>query len=623
MSPTDPELMFPAWQQRCQDDAAALVDQVLPATNTAGIDTPAELRPAWRQSLRALLSQPGARPAPDDLPSPLAAPTAGMTGALAGLSLMSDDEVNEHIATRRMVQAMEGAAEWPLRDLFNRCLVWRWHAEHLGYCSPVLLEPPVLAQSLCAALAECEARPTRRLAMLNQLTPPLVAQSKALYERQAEQLEQWGVQAQRLTIRRTPSATPALATSTSTDPGPSTSTQPAAPLGVSAPQIPALLARLAEEANLSGGMTRVLQRLAAPVQRSVAENPQLLASGDNTLWRLVDRLACLAELDDASRTAGQPALHERLGPMVDALATAPMALSLAHYEKALNHLERLALAALPPTAPNTQPSEDQLLTEERGQELMPMIHHQMVDRLRGAAVLAGVRQFLLGPWVQVLAQASAAGGVESPEVVRWTALIDALAEAGARDRARPPTPAEIDCLVLDASDGMRAISVPAARVAQHQADLRAELATWPRAASTEPQSLQALLDEGDEEHHAQPPHAGSQDMAASDWVHHADLATVPIAMDDSGSGQAASQAWLDSLSEGDLCRIFLRGRWTSVRLDWLSDRKLYFAFSSHQGTPFCTSRRVLERMRTEGLVTTIHPGQWLREAANTLPADLS
>jgi hypothetical protein len=37
---------------------------------------------------------------------------------------------------------------------------------------------------------------------------------------------------------------------------------------------------------------------------------------------------------------------------------------------------------------------------------------------------------------------------------------------------------------------------------------------------------------------------------------------------------------------------------------------------------FCVSRRVLGRLRLEGLATTMARGQWVRRAMDTLPAPL-
>jgi hypothetical protein len=114
----------------------------------------------------------------------------------------------------------------------------------------------------------------------------------------------------------------------------------------------------------------------------------------------------------------------------------------------------------------------------------------------------------------------------------------------------------------------------------------------------------------------------SSDWMADDWAHHGDLDTVSMGLPgESGTASPQTQGWLSGLKAGELCRVFLQGRWSTARLDWVSDRQQFYKFSFH-GAVFNASRRMLLRMRAEGLITTIEPGQWLRDAVNSLPLDL-
>ena len=116
----------------------------------------------------------------------------------------------------------------------------------------------------------------------------------------------------------------------------------------------------------------------------------------------------------------------------------------------------------------------------------------------------------------------------------------------------------------------------------------------------------------------------SSDWMSDDWAHHGDLDTVSMGLPADGEPGTASpqtRTWLDGLKAGELCRVFLQGRWSTARLDWVSDRQQFYKFSSH-GAVFNASRRMLLRMRAEGLITTIEPGQWLRDAVNSMPLDL-
>ena len=97
---------------------------------------------------------------------------------------------------------------------------------------------------------------------------------------------------------------------------------------------------------------------------------------------------------------------------------------------------------------------------------------------------------------------------------------------------------------------------------------------------------------------------------------------MPIALDAHNPDERslrACESWLDGLAVGDICRVQRQGQWATLRLNWRSDNGAYFAFGNSTGLAFCASRRVLGRMRLEGLATTMARGQWVRRAADTLP----
>ncbi|MBN8489097.1 MAG: DUF1631 family protein [Burkholderiales bacterium] len=371
------------------------------------------------------------------------------------------------------------------------------------------------------------------------------------------------------------------------------------------------LSQLQDSARLGEGMRELFQALSTLAQASAAADPALLQDTQHPLWLLTDRLVALSQLDLAGQAPGKIALDQRLRPLVEALQRASQPLLARHYEQARVHLERLANASLPdPVHPGPVAHLQQA---ERQAELLPLVQAQVVEQLQRTRLLPQAAQFLLGDWVRVITRTSAREGVDGAGPRRWTALIDALADAAALDAARPPTPAALDCLLLEVHDGLRAIDEAPARIQRQVDELRMALKAWPR--RPQPTPADAEL--------APSLPAGSADIQSSAWVHHADLATVPVALDESPDSPAwrDRQQWLAGLAVDDLCRACLQGRWTAVRLDWISDNGQFFAFSRRQGTPFCTSRRVLERMRGEGLITTIPAGEWLRDAVHSLPAD--
>ncbi|MGM9490913.1 DUF1631 family protein [Ideonella sp. YS5] len=641
------ETLYQRYLAQCQADAAAVVARVC---REAGVASPGGglwVSPAQRhaQSLLpglaprwlAQLARPVAAPSGPTLPQPFV--TDGF-GVPTGLALMSDDDVDEEIESTRVVQAIESAAEWSLRDLRSRLASAPPTAGSLE--DEVLpLAPARLVSALCGALHEETDDGAARLAALRCAAEPLASALANMYQQHAELLSAWGLQPARYSIRREPEAHRAAAAAGQPR------RQETSAVGVAAHQIPALLAHVAGEAGLSAGMQALMSRLAGPVARSVAADPGLLDSLDNPLWRLIDRLAAIGQLDTEGAAGGfELPLHLRLEPIIAALEQTRQAMPLERYAQALAEAEAQARGvadhtvapvpdpapvpfhvtglAIAPTAPGglSAPAPAAALPEgtlahiERRQALEPLVRGQMVARLREANVLPAVKQFLLGPWVASIVQVIAAHGDDSAPAQRALNAVEALIEGGSYTRRSPLSPAELDCLRLEAADGLAATpGLPSAHAKQHVQDLVAALSLWPRPAPAADTSMSAddLLGYEDEP------------LEQTSWPAHDELATVPIALDAHNPDERslrACESWLDGLAVGDICRVQRQGQWATLRLNWRSDNGAYFAFGNSTGLAFCASRRVLGRMRLEGLATTMARGQWVRRAADTLPMPL-
>jgi hypothetical protein len=641
---------FEDWLQRCRSDAVELVQRSLRA---AGLQHQAGLRDAWLMKLERALSSPPdtSQPLRSHLPS--------------GIMLMSEAEVSESVIVKRLVQDMHTAAEWLLMDIQARGEpLWRTELADGQWPHAALLHPGLLADTLCQALRVSLSVPQQRLDVLSQLATPLTRLLNPLYERQLEWLDLQGVSAPPIT----PSATsmqlaqaPQAAVDKKIDRPQHEPYPPSVPLpavGITASQVPALLARMAQQAGLDAGMSALMVDLALALQRSVEAHPEMLSDEQGVTWRLVERLVALGQLYPLHKP-GKLSLEQRMAPLIERLQRSKLPAKDSAYQRVLEHVEQMHLAALKAAAEAQRQTEANLDVEVRRDELEPLFLFQVMDRLSGLDPQPEIRQFLLGPWVQVLARVSATEGVDSPGVQRWTALVDTLIAKGAQDLTLPLDPAELECLLLDLREGLSAGGQPEERIRNHEADLMSTLAQWPRsrtvlqapvpkAAPPEPSSQAPVVlpkaplsvdeplaqapielapspEPAAEPAETTPNPPGSEDVLSSRWAHHSELETVPQVWQDDppdSPGRLACLAWINGLAAGQMCRIFIQGRWTSARLDWVSDRQRFYSFSRPRNTPFTASRRVLERMRTEGLITTIDPGQWLRAAANSLPMPL-
>ncbi|HJV71376.1 DUF1631 family protein [Ideonella sp.] len=643
--------LYQRYLARCHTDAAAALSLACGAAGVAPPGSGLWVAPAQRQARQVLptlasrwadhLARPSAAPAAPNASAPQPFAGAGF-GVPSGLGLMSDDDVDEDIESTRVVQAIESAAEWPLRDLRSR-LASAPPAPGGARDEALPLAPAKIVRALCAALHDEPLDAPVRLAALRIVAEPLARALANLYQQHAELLAEWGLQPARYTIRREPETraaarAPAAAAAVAGSPAPVAA---GGAVGIAARQIPALLSQVAGEAGLSPAMQSLMGRLAGPVARSVAANPRLLDSVDNPLWRLIDRLAALGQLD----TEGAPGdfqlpLHLRLEPIIARLESAAQPMPAERYAQALADAESeagiaadttrpapaeptaplpLAAAAGAPGAPPPGPSpfnESALAAAERHRTLEPLVRQQMVARLRDSEVLPEVKQFLLGPWLVAVLHEVVTHGEESPGAQRVLRAVESLIEAGGYQRRGPLTRAELDCLRMEAEDGLAAAGLAAPRIRQHVQDLAAALAVWPRPQpDTAISPEEGLLPDEEELAGAELP----------DWPSHHELATVPIALDAHNPDERSlrdCEAWLDGLAVGDVCRIQRQGQWDTLRLNWRSDNGTYFAFGNSSGLAFCASRRVLGRMRLEGLATTMARGQWVRQAVDTLPMPL-
>lgn len=107
--------------------------------------------------------------------------------------------------------------------------------------------------------------------------------------------------------------------------------------------------------------------------------------------------------------------------------------------------------------------------------------------------------------------------------------------------------------------------------------------------------------------------------APTDWGG-ASLPTVPMAL---GPAQADAQGtqWWHGLKEGQLLRVFLHARWTTLRV--MGCTRAHLLLGPRDGPAAHTlSRRALLQLRETGLATTIDTPLPVRQAVDTLTLDL-
>ena len=126
-TPSAVETIYQRYLAQCQADAAAVVARLCSEAVVATHGSRLWVSPEQRHALALLtglaprclahLDRPSAAPASPSQPHPLITVVFGVP---TGLALMSEDDVYEDIESTRVLQAIESAAEWSLRDLRSR-----------------------------------------------------------------------------------------------------------------------------------------------------------------------------------------------------------------------------------------------------------------------------------------------------------------------------------------------------------------------------------------------------------------------------------------------------------------------------------------------------------------------
>jgi len=104
------------------------------------------------------------------------------------------------------------------------------------------------------------------------------------------------------------------------------------------------------------------------------------------------------------------------------------------------------------------------------------------------------------------------------------------------------------------------------------------------------------------------------------------LPTVPMLYEgetDSSFDEPPQPDWVESLQKGSWCKLFLQGQWTTARLLWISANRRFYMFTSNKaGGMHSLTQRALERLRAEGLATSLVERSLMQRAVDSMLQDL-
>lgn len=572
-------------------------------------------------------------------------------GADAGhrlnLSLIDEAQIDEEIETARIVQLIESEADAELQDLNSLCSSLR----RLGFVDPKAapLRPQVCAQGLREGLAALPVEAGTRLLLLRVLGTAVGAQMRGVYAAQIRQLQAWGVKPALFRIKTTPQARPLPAGITRpADLGPAELPEPARqsmerlvqwaratapapldepagdhegsgglslrllddplPAGRPAPRLarPAaeqlmqrLFNQLGAQGEVSPAARQLVQGLEWAGRQLVAEDPDLWSKPEHPWWTLIDRLLAVGAVHD-DLGHGQPqALHESLGAVVQRIQQAPR-LDLQACQDAADAVQAVASRLLEGDTSDLLGQVSDMQRQADREEVENELRSQLVQQLRSTPVCRDLHRFLVGPWTQVMAAQAQRHGQDSGELAAAALVVDDLIRATARP-GQPVSPAQRAVLLRQVQDGLKQASLSAARVEAEVVDMTALL--------RQPPPHDDLHDAWQE----------AMDTLPTGQVLdlHAGLPTVPLGMGDAPAPDP--EDWARSLQAGGYCRLFLQGQWLTAQLRWVSPSQNLFLFNSrHGGRSHSLTRRMLLKLRSAGLATSIEDGFLLAQAMDTL-----
>lgn len=589
------------------------------------------------------------------------------------LSLVDENQALKDVAIAHVITAIEDQAKAELHQLGNFFAALRGIARPLKNDNP--LRAAVFAQALSRAVEGVDLDPEGRYALMRVAAHPLALKLQPIYTELCAELRQAQLgglltshgsalkesdlrlrQFKTLTEPSSPPPTPAatldqvamkldlmntraaaLAPATSPAAAP-TVTMRLGP-GTGAPGSD-LLSRLYDQIladdRLQPPLKVLMGRLQVAIVRLSREDATLLRRQEHPTWLLLNRIAAhgagFARPDDAELRSFLSFLEKAIQPLLD--AAHPSALQ---FQQALVQVDAHIRAGAEARGQRSAVALERLDREQQRQEWKRMLRDQLQHQLDDAHAGKLMRRFLLGPWVEVIAQAMVHHGRDAAQAQATVELVDALLHSvqphpDEADRQRLRT--QLPQLIRALDQGMDSIALPQIQrqafmdelMRQHGRVLRglpavedtAPPASSPkRPALTPEEVLQQLLDE-------------RESQLPSRWAHErvdrGQLPTVPVALysdEHSPHAQAALQDWIAGVQIGGWYHLFLQSEWITAQVAWISDSRQLFLFVGQvPDERHSITRGALEQLVANGLITQLEDEPLLQRAIGTLMQDL-
>jgi len=400
-----------------------------------------------------------------------------------------------------------------------------------------------------------------------------------------------------------------------------------------------LLSRLYDQIladnSLQPQLKVLMGRLQVAIVRLSRNDVTLLKRQDHPTWLLLNRIAAhgagFSATDDAGLKEFLQVVDRAIQPLI--ASEQPAA---SQFQQALAQVEHFIRQQAEQRGQHSAVALERLDREQQRQDWQRVLREQLQHQLDDANAGKLMRRFLLGPWVEVIAQAMVQFGRDSEEAVTYVELVDGLlhsVQPHTDEPGRQLLRSRLPTLVKSLEQGMDSIALPPLQrqafmnelMRQHGRVLRGLPAdeTVPveggarRPALTPEEVLQQLL-------------AERESQLPSRWAHErvdrGQLPTVPIGLfadERSPDARVALQDWINGMEIGNWYHLFVQSEWVTAQIAWISESRQLFLFVSQlPDDRHSLTRGALEQLVVNGLITMLEPEPLLQRAIGTLMQDL-
>jgi Protein of unknown function (DUF1631) len=582
-------------------------------------------------------------------------PSAEVLGSAGGLELMDESRVEVDIEISRAMQLIDTTAEWELRELqtFTSTLVGQKHVS--SESNP--FRPLVYATALWEAACTICSTQVQRATLLRISAGVTAGLLKNAWAAACTRLESQGIEPGIYrTVLLTPGTVAGRGSAAPDSARPDTlanllanmpvDAEPldvdmnlatghfggAARQGTSAQgerQIIELLTRVFDailsDPHVPQAFVAVLARLQAPALRVALNDPEMLASTQHPVWRLLDRIGHASSSYPQANDPRAAALLAECHTLAEEIARAARPDAVL-YRRAVAQIDTFLGEQLGAQAKAAEPSIQTLRQSERRELLEQNLATRLEEQMASVRASPVMRHFVTSTWASVLAEAMARHGEQSAITRGYIKLVDELLwslQLPDHPQSRQRLVALLPSMLQRLRDGMQSIGLAAAErenvlnelMAIHTEALRP--GRGEPAALTPEQIVQNMRDE------VLPPYTGHGGFGDS-VIDLASMETVPAELMPSEASADDPAKRVEALVESERLRLFLQGRWARVQLLWRSDQRLFFLFAGETaGRTHSVTRRALERLSAAALMHPLEVKTLVQRSLDRVTRDLA